>query len=48
MDIGASMDQAEKERGTTPLWVAARHGHERCVDVLLEGGAAVDYKDKVR
>ena len=32
----------------TPLHLAAMHGHEKAVLVLLEAGAKVDAEDKVR
>jgi alpha-tubulin suppressor-like RCC1 family protein len=41
---GAAVDQAYND-GKTPLWMAARYGHEAVVGQLLEAGAAVDQAD---
>jgi ankyrin repeat protein len=32
--------------GQTPLWVAAKNGHEAVVKLLVEKGAELDFKDK--
>ena len=33
--------------GDTPLMVASRWGHDRCVQLLLDRGAQVNHQDKV-
>ena len=37
-----------QQRGATPLIAAAQNGHTESITALLQGGAAVDAKDKVR
>ena len=36
------MDLATTEEGMTPLWIASQEGHADCVQLLLDGGAAVN------
>jgi hypothetical protein len=33
------------ERGRTPLMLACRHGHGKCVEYLMQAGASPDIKD---
>jgi ankyrin repeat protein len=37
---GADVNQATSV-GSTPLYIAAQHGHESCVAVLIQAGADV-------
>ena len=37
-----------QQDGATPLYVAAQEGHTESITLLLQGGAAVDAKAKVR
>ena len=38
--------EAKDNCGWTPLWWAARHGHEAIVKLLLEKGANIEAKDE--
>ena len=37
-----------QQDGWFPLYIAAEEGHTESITLLLQGGAAVDAKDKVR
>lgn len=39
---GADVNGANASNGTTPLWIAARHGQAAAASILLAQGAAVD------
>jgi CDK inhibitor PHO81 len=45
-DFGADMNEADKLNQWTPLFHAASEGHVRCLRVLLEHSARVDFLDE--
>lgn len=47
LDKGANIESKTRD-GLTPLHCAARSGHEQVVDMLLERGAPISSKTKVR
>eukprot|EP00757_Euglenozoa_sp_SAG-D1_P026920 gene26920-biopygen17501 len=39
LDRGAKIDQATNDEWLTPLCIASRSGHTKCMELLLDRGA---------